>query len=435
MSFSLSSFPAPALSRRRLLALGAGLATLPFGGLHAQSAPRQVVDVADEAALRAALGQAGPGTLIRLAPGSYPRLPIRALRGEPGAPIVLTSADPANPARIGRLRVRDCAHVSFEKLVFDYSFEPEHKYTFKAFSLVNTEGAVIADCRFEGDQAQGTGKPQDGFGWAFCLGLTRCRETVVFRNLFHGFTTGLSCNDCRHLQILANRMHSMRVDGMNFAQVQDLRVEANHITEFLRSPEDRGHPDMIQFWTTRTKRPSARIVIRKNLLNSGNGPYSQSIFIRNEMVDTGKAGREMFYRDMLIEENLIINAHLHGITVGETVGLTIRNNTLIRNPRSDGPKKNPQLYTPTIRVKERCENVEVLRNIAPKVPKPRRAGGWDIRDNALIQDKRRGVSNHYDALFVNALNGDPHDISNFYYRAGGVLDGAGLGAGWLQPEG
>ncbi|WP_425102231.1 hypothetical protein [Tropicibacter sp. S64] len=433
MSFSdFASDPARP-TRRQVLAAGAGFALLP-APLRAGAPERTVVDVDGEAALKAALAKAGPGTTLRLAPGVYPRVGFKGVRGAAGAPIVLTSADPENPARIERLRVSEGAFLGFERLVFDYSYASDHDYNFKAFSLTNVTDTVVTDCTFEGDTARGTGTSADGYGWAFCLGLTRCQRTVVQRNLFHGFTTGLICADCRHIQVLANRIHSMRVDGMNFSQTPDLRIEGNHISDFLTSPEDKGHRDMIQFWTMRTKRPTERVVIRRNLLNSGHGPWSQTIFFGNEEVDQKRAGREMFYRDVLIEENVIINAHIHGVRMTHAIGVTIRNNTLIRNRLSVGREKKPGLYVPTIWVNKRCENIEVLRNVAAEVPGARREGGWDVRDNALIQDRRRGVANHYDALFVNAIEGDPDDLRNFFYRKGGALDGAGLGASWLQPE-
>lgn len=70
-----------------------------------------------------------------------------------------------------------------------------------------------------------------------------------------------------------------------------------------------------------SERPSVNIVIPGNILNSGAGVWNQSIFMRNEKVDTQDPGPEMFYRDIVIEENVILNAHQHGITVGETDGL------------------------------------------------------------------------------------------------------------------
>ena len=130
---------------------------------------------------------------------------------------------------------------------------------------------------------------------------------------------------------------------MNFAQVERVRIEANHIHDFNRVLESPDHADMIQFWTNGTTSPSSDITIRGNILNSGAGWFTQSIFMRNELVDSGKAEAEMFYRNVIIEDNVIINAHLHGISVGETAGLKIANNTVIRNARSQG--KDCLLYT------------------------------------------------------------------------------------------
>jgi hypothetical protein len=56
------------------------------------------VTVADDHGLRRALGDAGPGTTIRIAPGAYQGgLAARGLRGEPGSPITLRAADPQRP--------------------------------------------------------------------------------------------------------------------------------------------------------------------------------------------------------------------------------------------------------------------------------------------------------------------------------------------------
>ena len=74
----------------------------------------------------------------------------------------------------------------------------------------------------------------------------------------------------------------------------------------------------------------------------------------------------MFYRNIAITGNVIINSHLHGITVAETKDLTIADNTLIRNRLTDGNTDNPPLWTPQINVSERAENVSILRNLTPK---------------------------------------------------------------------
>ncbi|MDO6586994.1 right-handed parallel beta-helix repeat-containing protein [Salipiger sp. 1_MG-2023] len=419
--------------RRHVLGGLAAICAAPLSA--APSGP--VIDVADADALLEAAQSATPGTTLRLAPGRYGAFKPRGAKGSAGQPITLVSADPASPARLGYMLMDECAHVVLDGLVFDYHFDAAHKMTFRPFTLRSCENVTLTGCLFDGDTMRSD--PADtayhGYGWALGLSLTSARGITLRDSEIRGFGRGLVVADCHDLTITGNDLHDMRLDGMNFARVSDMLLENNHIHDFRRAPEDKGHPDMIQFWTRRTTAPTERVTIRRNLLNSGLGPLTQSIFMRNEEVDTGAAGREMFYRDLLIEENVIINAHLHGITVGETLGLTIRNNTLIHNARSDGAADNPDLYTPRITVKERSEQVRILRNLAYLVPGPQLAAGWEIADNVPIQDRRMGLSTHYDKLFVNARGGNPQDLASFRYRQDGPLAGAGLGASWLDTAG
>ena len=78
--------------------------------------------VSDTAQLRRALAEAGPGTTIRIAPGTYRGgLSARGLRGEPGRPIILRAADPERPPVIegggSGLHLSDPAHVELHDLV------------------------------------------------------------------------------------------------------------------------------------------------------------------------------------------------------------------------------------------------------------------------------------------------------------------------------
>lgn len=81
-------------------------------------------------------------------------------------------------------------------------------------------------------------------------------------------------------------------------------------------------------------------------MDIGEGDKTQSIFMRNDLVDRGLAGEEMYYQNILIEGNVILNGHKHGITVGETDGLIIQNNTIL----SIGSSDTRYSSTPTINV-------------------------------------------------------------------------------------
>jgi hypothetical protein len=185
---------------------------------------------------------------------------------------------------------------------------------------------------------------------------------------------------------------------------------------------------MIQFWTNGTDAPSTGIVIRGNLLASGRGAWTQSIFMRNEEVDKGRAGRGMFYRDILIEENVIANAHVNGIMVGQTDGLLIRRNTLLRNPLSAGQDDNRSLWTPAIRVNEAAQDVTISRNVMAQILGYEGQSDWQVADNVGVQDRTRLEAGFFGLLF----EGDPAAPSMLRYKPGGPLDGAGIGASMLQ---
>ena len=109
----------------------------------------------------------------------------------------------------------------------------------------------------------------------------------------------------------------MRSDGMNFAHVRTCLIEDNYLHDFAVQGV-RGSCRHDPVLDERGLRPSTDVIIRGNTLDVGDGDETQSIFMRNDMVDRGFAGEEMFYRNLLIEENVILNNHAHGITVGET---------------------------------------------------------------------------------------------------------------------
>lgn len=79
------------------------------------------VEVSDRTALIQALQQATPGTVIRVAPGTYRGgISASGLKGEEGKPIVITAADPKRPPVIegggGGIHLSGCSHVELRDL-------------------------------------------------------------------------------------------------------------------------------------------------------------------------------------------------------------------------------------------------------------------------------------------------------------------------------
>jgi Right handed beta helix region len=385
-------------------------------------------------ALAQALGKARAGTTLLLSPGDYGALDVRGLAGSAGNPVLLRAADPANPPRFSGMDLRGVAHVTIENVVFDYVFAVGNPTHLRPFQIWDSTDVTIRRVLFDGDSATGSDANENGFPTGYGLGIQNVTGLNIEASEFRDFARGMIITESRDITLRQNDIHSIRSDGMDLAQVRNVLIEANHIHDFKRSADSGDHADMIQFWTAKTTKPSVGIVIRGNLLNSGAGLYTQSIFMRNDLVDRGIAGAEMFYRDIRIEENVIINAHAHGITVGETAGLVIANNTLIRNPASAGAKENKPLWTPQIRVAEASRDVAVLRNAAYSVIGKERQRDWTVEENLPIQDVTRLRAWFYETVFVAATTGNPQDLASFRYLPGGPLDNTGIGARWLDTE-
>ncbi|MFV0491246.1 MAG: nitrous oxide reductase family maturation protein NosD [Pseudorhodobacter sp.] len=378
------------------------------------------------------LATAPPGTVLDLSGGDYGILQLRGFSAPAEKPVILRSRDPANPARLSGMDIRESSGLVLQGLIFDYRFRKGDKGHLRPFQLQASGNVTFRQVIFDGDIANsGEGK---GYPTAFGLSLRGSKGIVLEDSEIRDFYRGLVVSDSADVTIRRNNVHSIRMDGMNFAQVDGVRIEGNWIHDFKRAVDSKDHSDMIQFWTNRTEWPSRDIMIRDNVLNSGLGAYTQSIFMRNDLVDRGLAGPEMFYRNVTIEENVIVNAHLHGITVGETDGLTIRNNTLVHNARSDGEQRNDPLWRPQIRVAETARDVVILANAAHRIPKAERRLDWTVQDNIQIQDQQPGRYTYFKQIFTAALTGDPRNLDNFRYLPDGVLARAKIGASRLQPE-
>ena len=404
-------------------------------GLPTVLTAQTVVDVASPDALAAALDAATAGSVLALAAGDYGALVLKEKGGDAGAPITLRSADPTAPAIFSSMDLRGVNHLVLEQLTFNYTFSPEDKSNLRMFQMSGGTDITIKDSLFDGDLAVGVSAEDDGYPTGFGLSVRDMAGVTLQGNEIRDFFRGLVISESSDVVVKGNDVHAIRMDGMNFAQVQTVLIEGNHIRDFKRVLDSTDHSDMIQFWTNSTTKPSSDITIRGNILNSGTGWYTQSIFMRNDLVDRGLAGAEMFYRNVSITDNVIINAHLHGITVGETAGLTIANNSVIRNAASQGKEDNPALWNPQIRIAPISTDVTVIKNVVSKIAGYDTQADWTVSDNLAIQDRFPGQPGFYDTVFVAARSGDPTNLASFVSLKGGPLDGAGIGAPQLDPAG
>lgn len=400
--------------------------------LSSHQAMAGTLDVASSDALADALRGAEPGTTIRLAPGDYGMLVLRDLAGGADAPIVIASADPSRPARFSRMILRDVAHIDLQDLLVDYTFDPSDPDHLRVLEIGGSQDLRLSGLVLDGDIARGVSAIADGYPTAYGIGIRNVDGLTLENSEIRGFFRGLVVGDSVGITVRGNDLHGMRMDGMNFAHVNQVLVEGNWVHDFKRSLASGDHADMIQFWTNGTEKPSTDVTIRGNLLASGAGAFTQSIFMRNEEVDRGRRSfADMAYRDVRIEDNVIINAHLHGITVGEADGLVVAGNAVLRNASSEGEDDNVDLWAPRIRLSPGSRDVTVVRNVTLAISGAEGQPDWRVEDNLLVQDRGPSGPGYYATVFAGMPAGDPRDPATFAPRAGGPLDGTGIGPTWL----
>jgi Ca2+-binding RTX toxin-like protein len=376
------------------------------------------IRVTNNAELSAALAGAQGGETIVLAAGNY----TATIQGRSYASEVrLVSEDPGRPASFTYLDVTGSRNLSFESLRMDFRAAPGNPSYDNDFSVSGSRDIAFRGCVFDGALASGLGPAQDGYPTGYGLEVQGCNGITIEGCEFFDFLRGAQFVNSQNLILRGNEVHRMRADGLNLANVDGVVIEYNVFRDFFGNDLTKDHRDMIQFWTTGTTSPSTDILIRGNFFDSGDGIYTQSIFMRNQEVDSKGAGPAMYYQNVRIVDNLIYNGHHAGISVGETNGLLIDNNTILYNARND----SPTAPIPILSVAYMSTNVVVSDNVAPGLRASNPA--FTLSNNVIVNVTNPAAANWYGRYFVNATAPDP-TFADLQRLPGGLLEQAGAGS-------
>ena len=379
------------------------------------------INVSNAAELDAALHAAGGGETIVLAGGDYGTLSMggRDLPGRYEAEVTLVSADAGDPARFEGMHLRGVSNLTLDALLFDYEHAPGHETYHRPFRM-GGENLTVRNSTFDGDVARGTGDAGEGYPTGFALDVSG-RGIVLENNAFGNFWKGAAASG-QDIVVRGNEFHTMRSDGLNVSNADGVLIEGNHFHDFRKAEGSGDHADMLQFWIARPGEITQDVVIRGNLFDVGEGDATQTIFMGNNVHETGRGGAESFYRDIVIEENVILNGHHHGISLGATDGLTIANNTLLQKQGADAGDPMKPVTIPKININAEATNVTITGNVAPQIEAAQ--PGWTVDGNVLVQAHDPAAPGYAPAEFITStlLEGVP------VARPGGLVDAAGAGA-------
>lgn len=271
------------------------------------------VTVSSIAELAKATANVPGGTTIRLLPGTYPAATIKRDKG--GAPIVITSADTKDPARIGGLNVRDSSGLTFTNVVFlGDSAAIQGRFPLQ---LLNSSNIRIENSRFSG--------PASGYDpKIIAAAMIRASNNIVITGCrFERFWHGLSMLEVKQMEVSRNEFSQMRTDGIRGGGVDQILIAENVLSGYEPAPGD--HPDGIQLWSTNQKEPGRNIVIRDNLVARGTGAPTQGVFVRDTHA-------KLPFENVEIKGNLVIGSLYNGIAIDGVRGARIIANEVIAYP-------------------------------------------------------------------------------------------------------
>ena len=390
-----------------------------------------IINATNLSELYDALANATGGETIELAPGDYGDLVINGKSGFDtvfNSEVTLISADPENPAVFSKLTVEDAANITLDGVIIDYSFQQGDPLWTRAANVTDSSNITIRNSTFDGDLAQGVSNIDDGYGTGVGLSTRGSTKITIENNEFFDFHRGMTTTESSEIIVRGNDIHSIRSDGMNFSQVSDVLIEGNYVHDFSGSLKSSDHRDMLQFHTNNTDTPSTNITIRGNHFDIGEGDYTQSILMRNEEVDGGRAGEELFYQNVLIEDNVIVNGHTIGIRVGETDGLIIRNNSVLHADGAVQDGADQSVEIPRITVASDSINVSITRNITSDISGIPEPHDWVVHNNVLVQDQDPLADGYYADVFITTSLTPEGTAHEFLAVPGSVLDLVNAGA-------
>jgi len=408
----------------------------PLGGTEIGDllSPDQANDIVvnNSAELLEALKNATGGETISLANNGTPySLTLDEDLGF-SADVTIASLDQDNPAVVSTLYLRNTANLTFDGLDFDSASVSETRSEWlHDVTVFNSENITIRNSFMSGtaDGPLVLGGEQDE---AESAAYIRETDGFVFENnVVTGYNFGLLVLDSKNVDLTGNDITKLQGDPIRMGGVQNVDIEGNYIHDLYGSDGEINHMDMIQLWSTNTNIVTSNVNISGNVLDSGAGAGTQSIFMRNEAADKAEDGQQdLFYSNISITDNVIYNSHRNGIYVGQTDGLTISNNTLITNSKSGLLEKGELIVSnPSVWVNEASTDVTVVKNVAHSVAGP---DGAAIDGNFLVNYDNVNAENYVGRVFVAAAFGGDVGLAGLSYVPDGPLGGLEIGSSLSQ---
>ena len=316
------------------------------------------ITVSSSNALSSALKSAKDGDVINLTSGTY-----SLTANNVDKDVTITSS---GSAVFNSLFVADSSDLTFDGVDFN---GPDGKD--KPFIVRASENITIRNGDIEG-VANGVGE-----GRGFWAGAST--DFTIENMKIHGFETGLSFVNIDGLTVQNNVLSDISLDGMIVGQIRGGNISNNTIDLDTKL----RHSDGIQFWNNPPNNPSSDLVIEGNLIRTHN-LLSHGIYMNNAVANKGGGDGSQFH-DVVIKGNTVVSGDGFGIFWGQTNGLDITGNIVLRDNSLPADRTIPH-----IRVHSASKDVDVSGNVVSKATVPADANWQEVRQSKAdwhISDK------------------------------------------------
>lgn len=287
------------------------------------------------------------GDRIELAPGEYGWIYLQYRDFDTG--VTITSQDPDNRAVVtGDITIRNSSGVDFGGIDLLAGSLAESESVARV-NLTSVEDVTVSDMRIQGhlpteaegrDPAEATGRMQVITGYGYETGLRiRYSSDVTVENVeIFDLRVGIGISESRNTVLRQVEIHDVR-EGINMDSNDTVLIADSYLHDFkpwYTADGGGDHSDMIQYWGSTGKEPLAHLTIRDSYFIQPES-YTQSIF-GHMRDDPGSVAR-----DFKIINNVVVNAHTHGISLADVTGFEVTGNLVLPNDEDVPYSKRPSI--------------------------------------------------------------------------------------------
>lgn len=212
-----------------------------------------------------------------------------------------------------------------------------------------------------------------------------------------------------HAQVSNNLIDNFGADAIRALSSYSVYSD-NEIRDAYIEDYSVNHDDGIQMYD----KDNVASGIIENVVFKNNKIYNFKDPITAQMISDGLVGYSMqgiiitdgYALDVVIENNLVVSDHYHGITLQGAQNCRIQNNTVVKTPQSKNPILDaiPWIQCRKDKQNKQCSDTVIRNNISSKLTP------WTYSDgtNVTAENNLEPSVDIYNTYFVDSANFDYH---------------------------